>query len=67
MDEPWNSAGTRGIMAYISEPHMSTVMSTLRREPILSLAIPQKATDAIPTTELRALTTPMLDAEKPTP
>ena len=41
-------------------------MSTFFTEPILSLTMPQKATEAMPTAEAMALSTPSSEAVKPT-
>ena len=59
--------GIWGMRAKRREPPTSTVISTFRREPMRSLTMPQKATDAMEKAEVKAFITPSWEAEKPMP
>lgn len=58
--------GMAGISAKSTAPPTSTVISTLRRERIRSLTMPQNAREAMDTPEVRALSRPSWEAENPT-
>ena len=63
--EMGSPVGIRGIRAKSRLPPSSTKMSTFRREPMRSLTMPQKATEAMEKIEVRAFNTPSCEAVNP--
>ena len=57
--------GIKGVRAYRALAQINRVMNTFRKEPSLSLTIPQKETETIPTPELMAFRSPSWEAENP--